>query len=240
MKKIVIISVSLLSLFFSTQLFAKSGFSLGVFGSYAIDGGSVEDTIRDKEYSSDPQYEIESDEIIIPGGGVFVRYDFSNNLFIRTGFEYNELVYGGKVSSSNSVLSEYSEYEMNYRSYVSPLFFGINATPDKGKTNIYVAIGIVMARFEIRQDYVKTIGLKHEYRSDSENFNIGLGGIIGIEKRIMQSSYILIEYSFYSCEVNRSEEGQYTNNGNPGPDYEYTEKYGLPRQQIRLGLRYAF
>lgn len=243
MKKIVIISVSLLSIFINTHGFAKGGFSLGVFGALATDSGVIEDTIREKEFFSGypGAFEIESDEIIIPGGGLFVRYDFSNNLFIRTGVEYNELVYGGKVSSFDISLNTHSEYEMNYRSYVAPLFFGINTTPDKGKTNIYVAIGIVMAQFEIRQEEVITNGVtKLEYRSDSENFNIGLGGIIGIEKRIMQSSYILIEYSFYNCEINREEEGQHSFNGNPGPDYEYVEKYGLPRQQIRLGLRYAF
>jgi len=241
MKEIVIISLSLFSIIFSTQGFAKGGFSLGVFGSLATDGGVIEDTIRDKEFSYAPEVEIESDEIIIPGGGLFIRYDFSNNLFIRTGFEYNELVYGGKVSSRDESNSIYSEYEMQYKSYASPLFFGINTTPDKGKTNIYGALGIVMAQVEIRQEYVNTLGgNKHEYRSDSDNSTIGFGGIIGIEKRIMQGSYIIIEYSFYSCEINRSEEGQYTMDGNPQADYEFVERYGLPRQQIRLGLRYAF
>jgi len=40
--------------------------------------------------------------------------------------------------------------------------------------------------------------------------------------------------------MNRDEEGEYVYNGIPVPDYEYMAKYGLPRQQIRLGLRYAF
>jgi opacity protein-like surface antigen len=240
MKRIVIISVSLLSIIINTQGFAKGGFSLGVFGSYAVDGGVIENTINDKTYDSTPASKIKSDELIMPGVGLFARYDFSNNLFIRTGAEYNELVSGGKIDNYSSVM-DYYIHEIDYKAYVFPVFFGINASPDKGKTNVYAAIGVVMTQIEIRQTKEGfTGGLPYRYESDNSNFVIGFGGLIGIEKRIMQSSYVIIEYSFYNCEMNRDESGKYTFQGNPEPDYEFVEKYGLPRQQIRLGLRYAF
>ena len=225
----------MLSLFFSTQLFAKSGFSLGVFGSYAVDGGSIDGKLDRSQslISLDSDF----DPVIIAGSGLFARYDFSNNLFIRSGVEYNELVSGGDISGGDPSDVNYIKFQIEYNALSFPLFFGINVTPDKGKTNIYGAAGPILA---IVESYLsKTEGV-HLYETESDSFIFGFGGIFGIEKRITSGFYFMIEYAVYRCESSKKVGIKTFSNGFFIAEAPYVEKYDLPRQQIRLGLRYAF
>jgi hypothetical protein len=54
----------------------------------------------------------------------------------------------------------------------------------------------------------------------------------------------MMEFAFYRCEKSKKEWGDYTKYENhaivSSEDYSYTENYGLPRQQVRIGVRYSF
>ncbi len=242
MKNRVIIFIAVSSLFIGVSASAKSktGFSMGMFGSYATDPGVIEYLIRDCESASN--YDNES--ISIPGTGFFARYEFKNNLFIRTGAEAYVMTGGGdiKISATSSSTISY-DYQIDYFAMAVPLFLGINASPDKGKTNFYGAFGPVVAAVDIKRELKEndTSGPTYkEYSGEETEPLIGFGGLLGVEKQMTKSLYFLIEFAFYNCEGNKEVKGDYKLNGVWTSDYNYTEKYGLPRQQIRLGLRCNF
>ena len=74
------------------------------------------------------------------------------------------------------------------------------------------------------------------YNSENDTIISGFAGVIGAEKKILWNISIMLEYAFYRCEENRKESGKYYTMNT----YEYTERYGLPRQQARIGLKYSF
>ena len=104
MKNIIWAVIAAALIFTGTESFAR-GISVGVFGAYSIDGGAIEDSIKEKrfmDYHPDNPLitKSEYDTVIMPGAGVFAIYQFSNGMFIRAGAEYYRLVSGGDVSKS--------------------------------------------------------------------------------------------------------------------------------------------
>ena len=256
MKNTVIAIISVLIMFTSSGVFAK-GMSLGLLGSYAIDGGAIEKTAE----KSLPDYpkgkeNIDFDPVEIAGAVFFLRYDFKNNIFLRTGLEINAMIKGGKLEYyySDSAPDEISQNtKLEYEAYTLPLYLGITLSPDKGKTSVYGAAGIFFSEVSIeRKTYYKYISVgttedDYHSRAESDSMIFGFCGLLGLERRIFQDFYFVIEYAIYSGEKTQKESGesevQYldtTYYGGTIMDYEYTERYGLPRQQIRIGLKYDF
>lgn len=254
--KHIVWAVMAAALIFTATAGYSRGFSVGVFGAYSIDGGNIEDSIKEKR-TKDYQYSYsyitksEYDTVIIPGSGAFAVYTFSNGFFIRAGAEFYQLVSGGEVSKSvydNTIPAMVNyDYKIDYTAFAWPVLFGLNISPDKGRTNLYFGAGVVTSMNKIyRETKVLNTSMGYYYRYESENDSIitGLAGIIGIEKKIFGNIGVLIEYAFYRCEENRKESlDVYYFNGameNPYPSNSYTETYGLPRQQARLGVKYSF
>ncbi len=245
MKHIVWAVMAAAFIFTATAGYSR-GFSVGVFGAYSIDGGNIEDSIdekRSQEY--DPYYpnitKSEYDTIQIPGAGAFLIYQFSNGLFLRAGTEIYQLVSGQDVSYSKwddntnvNTMVTYN-YSFDYTAIAWPVMFGINISPDKGRTSIYIAAGIVTSLVKIsRETQISFNGIYYE--SDNDSIISGFAGIIGAEKKIFWNISIMLEYAFYRCEENRKESGKQ----NIWTSYQYTERYGLPRQQARVGVKYSF
>lgn len=254
--KHIVWAVMAAALIFTGTAGYSRGFSVGVFGAYSIDGGNIEDSIKEKRYQElfySNYYNThitksDYDTIIIPGSGAFALYQFSNGMFLRTGIEIYQLVSGGDVSKSISMYhvnaAQYTifnyEYETDYMALAAPLLFGITVSPDKGRSSIYAAAGIVVSRVEINRktgyhDVYNNI--HYDYESENESIISGFAGLIGVEKKFLGNISVILEYAFYRCEENRKETGHaYYNN----TDYQYTERYGLPRQQARIGVKYSF
>jgi hypothetical protein len=253
MKNIVRAVIAAALIFTATESFA-SGFSVGLFGAYSINGGPIEDTINNRHFLvSDggitiamPDSTISYDEIIIPGAGLFTSYTFRNGFSIRTGAEFYTLISGGNISNDihiPTVVYYYNKYEIEYNSYAVPLLLGIALSPDKGRTNIYAYGGMVLAMTDISQYYSYTAGTpptEYEYKSENEAIVPGFAALIGAERRLFSRCYVMLEFAFYRCETSKKEWGAHYKNDSYQNDYSYTERYGLPRQQVRIGLRYSF
>jgi opacity protein-like surface antigen len=240
MKYIVIIVLTISAFFINTTSFAKGGFSLGMFGAYTTDGGSIEDTVHDAE-SADIEKEVKSEKIIIPGMGLFAKYEFKNNLFLRTGLEAYKMISGGEIDIVDDSTPSTTEYTIDYFAAAIPLYLGIKVTPDKGKTNIYGAFGLVIAIVDINWERheVQSGPLYYDWEWKDDDMVIGLGGLFGVERAVITNFYLMIEYAFYKCDDSKDTEIEYNNNGTK-TYYNRTNRFGLPRQQIRLGLRYNF
>ena len=239
----------------ATESFAR-GFSAGLFGAYSIDRGQIENTINDRcffGYNESPgsghfmpDSAVSHDEIIIPGAGLFASYTFRNGFSIRTGAEFYTLISGGNISTPQSYgfCFDQNEYEIKYNSYAVPLLLGITLSPDKGRTNIYTYAGMVLSMINISQysSHLNTdsgSSTKRVYESENEAIVPGFAALIGAERRLFPGFYVMLEFAFYKCEKNKVEWGNYFINTNMH-DYSYTERYGLPRQQARVGARYPF
>lgn len=257
MKHIVWAVIAAAFIFTATESYAR-GFSVGVFGAYSIDGGNIEDSIiekrtKDYQYNNPNITKLEYDTVIIPGAGAFAVYNFSNGFFIRAGAEFYQLFSGGEISKSiydnNTGSMVNYDYKIDYTAFALPVLFGLNISPDKGRTNLYFGAGVVTAMNKIYRE-TKVIDTSNYpnwyYRYESENDSIitGFAGIIGIEKKIFSNVGVLIEYAFYRCEENRKEslDIYFFSGGNENPwgSNSYTETYGLPRQQARIGVKYSF
>lgn len=235
MKHIIWPVIAAAMIFTTTESFAR-GFSVGVFGAYSIDGGNIEKIIDDARtidsgaIMMDTSYET----LRIPGSGIYGVYEFSNNSFIRIGFEYYKLVSGGDISHMNR------KYSIEYEALAWPLLFGFNVSPDKGRTNLYASAGVIIAKPN-NKFYKKfdNAGIIFEYTSDKSSIVPGFAGLLGIERKLIQKTYLTFEYAFYKCEDEREETSEYYTQGSYY-EYKYTERYGLPRQQARIGLKYQF
>ncbi len=253
MKHIVWAVIAAAFIFTATESYAR-GFSVGVFGAYSIDGGNIEDSIKEKRYQAyDPGYpyitKSEYDTVIIPGAGGFAMYQFSNGFFLRAGAEIYQLVSGQDVSSSTYVYSPNTngmvnyDYSFDYTAIAWPVLFGFSLSPDKGRTSLYMAAGVVTSLVKIKRDtdILNTSGpTSVVYNSENDTIISGFAGLIGAEKKIFWNISIMIEYAFYRCEENRKETGEYSIALGPTNEYQYTETYGLPRQQARIGVKYSF
>ena len=197
MKNIIWAVIAAALIFTGTESFAR-GFSVGVFGAYSIDGGAIEDSIKEKrfmDYHPDNPLitKSEYDTVIMPGAGVFAIYQFSNGMFIRAGAEYYRLVSGGDVSKS---VHEYTfgttnyDYTIEYEAIAWPVMFGFSLSPDKGRTSLYIASGIISSLVKIRREtYTSYNG--YTYESDNESIITGFAGLLGAEKRHQVSPQVL-------------------------------------------------
>lgn len=245
MKHIFLAVMAAALIFMATAGYSR-GFSVGVFGAYSIDGGNIEDSIKEKRYQEYYFYtpgnysatKSEYDTIVIPGAGFFASYEFNNGFFIRAGVERYELVSGGEVSKTladmgSMVLFDY-DYTIEYNATAAPVLIGLNLSPDKGRTSFYFAMGVIVSMTEV---YRETSYPAYNYTSENDTIITGFAGILGVEKRIINHLYIIAEYAFYKCEKDMKQSGE----ANVYPyEYEYTENYGLPRQQARIGVKYSF
>lgn len=251
MKNIVMAVIAVAILFMGTAGFAR-GFSAGMFGAYSIDGGNIEKSIEEEKNwnhsMTNPKItKCEYDAVEIPGAGAFAMYAFSNGLFIRAGAERYELKSGGNISKSvwdqmAATMINY-DYEIEYKAMAFPVFFGISLSPDKGRTSFYMAAGIVTGIVEITRDtFLKSNMITNEYHSDNDTVIPGFAGVLGIDKKIIGNFSVMIEYAVYKCEKDTLESGQGYDNWVPTGefDYKYTETYGLPTHQLRLGVKYEF
>jgi len=251
MKNIILAVTVTLAIFASTGAFAR-GFSVGVLGSYAVDNGAVEKSTENfaKDLPMDIPFnrKIEYSPPVISGIAIFLKYDFHNNFFIRTGFDYNYLVTGAKFSSYEDMgLPNYLQHKMeiNYESYTTPLYLGMNLSPDKGRTSVYLGIGAYYAMIGIKRNWhiIDNGGIYAETKrkSDKDSSIFGPCAIIGMERILFSKTYLMFEYSVFSGEKVKHESGEGLDVVNSLPiDYNFIERYGLPSQQLRLGLRYDF
>lgn len=240
MRNILFAIILTLLFFTSTGAFAR-GFSVGILGSYAIDGGAIEKNVDNLLVQPNwKDKKIDRDKILLPGAIAFLRYDFKNSLFLRTGAEYYKLLSGDSVEIGNT--STGSFYKFSYSAIACPLYFGINTSPDRGKTYIYGAAGLVFANVSIKRDekqyQVAAPNLSH-YWTETDKMLFGYSAIFGIERKIIWNTYLTLEYAAYLCEEYSSESGEGYDDA-PLPPFEYTEHYGLPRHQLRVGIRYDF
>jgi opacity protein-like surface antigen len=249
MKNIILAVTVAVAIFASNGAFAR-GFSVGVLGSYGIDNGAIQKTADAEMQVMYPEkgYKIESLNIV--GISSFIQYDFKKNLFLRSGFEYN-----------TNINSEYFNYdydgvdrrkenkEIEYSAYSIPIYFGITLSPDRGKTSVYTGAGIVYSKINIEKNsyYYEDIGndsfVDSEYtqHSESETDFIGYSGIFGLERNIFSNIYLVLEYAFYAGEEINEEKGNgYDILNDIYNDFNYIERYGLPTQQLRVGLKYDF
>lgn len=244
MKKLTVTITAALIIVINPSLFAKGGFSLGVFGAYSIDGGAIEDKINDAKYPGDylsygSNIKTEYDPLVIPGEGLFAGYNFSNGFSIRIGAEMYKMVSGGNVYKQINTPTH--EFEIEYEAAAFPLLFGFTASPDKGRTNIYAFAGVIISMIDFYQNYEFNDGVNvYRYEEENSAFVPGFAALFGVEKRIFSNIYILLEYAFYKCEESRENTGNYYIGGVWNSDYQYTRTFGLPRQQVRVGLRYQF
>lgn len=231
MKNIILAVTVALSIFASTGAFAR-GFSVGVLGSYAIDNGVVDDSW---EQITDPflYTGINSNHNlpIIAGGVFFIEYNFKNNLFLRTGFESYFTTKDGHVIDTSIT----EEYNLKYNAFAIPVFAGIRLSPDRGRTSVYGAAGIFYANVSIEREV--NMPSLFEKTVDSSSDFIGIGGLLGLEKKLIFNTFLVIEYAFYKgSDDDKFSEFDSTSWGT----YDYYERYGLPAQQLRVGLKYNF
>ena len=244
MKKLALIIITAIITAAGPSLYAKGGFSIGVFGAYSIDGGAIENSINDAKYTGDyltygAYIESEYDPVIIPGAGLFIGYIFSSGFSMRIGSEMYNMVSGGNVYKKINTPSH--DFNIEYEAAAFPLLIGFTASPDKGRTNIYGYTGIIFSMIDIMQNYEFNDGASvYKYEEDEGTFIPGFAALFGIEKRIFNKFYILFEYAFYKCEKSTNGTGNYYLNGSWMSDYEYNRIFGLPRHQARIGLRYQF
>lgn len=242
MKKLAFALTAALIIAAAPSLYARGGFSLGLFGAYSIDGGAIEQTINEKRNLDYFTYGSNSsssyDSIVIPGCGLFAAYIFSNGLSLRAGGEFYKIVSGENISKTISGNNHH--FRIDYEAAAFPIMLGFTCSPDKGKTNIYGYAGVVFSMIDVSQYYEYYNAGNYMYKSENSFMVPGFASIFGLEKRIFAGLYIMLEYAFYKCEESREESGDYSQNGTFMSKYKFTERYGLPLQQIRLGLRYAF
>jgi len=230
MRNIILTASVALAIFTSTGASAR-GFSVGVLGSYAIDNGVI-----DKSIESDidavivaPSGSLDHKPIEIAGTVLFARYDFRNNLFLRTGFESNFTTRSGYYKHDPGPTT--SEYFYEYLAYTIPFYLGITLSPDRGRTSIYGGTGFYYSIIEIKREQFIDV---FESKPDSDSELFGLSGIIGLERAIIGKIYLLIEFSFYTGSNSNMEQRD------DGFGSQYLERYSLPTQQLRLGLKYDF
>lgn len=252
MKNIILAVTVTVAIFASTGAFAR-GFSVGVLGSYAVDNGAIEKSSQIFTNSIPPiipsgeRYNYKSPEVA--GIVTFLQYDFKTNFFIRTGFETNFIMNGGTYKfGTEGAMPTYDDNELNYRDYTVPLYLGINLSPDRGRTSVYAAVGIYASKIEIhKKEFNEQFGANHNqfYKEMEDNVNLfGLSGIIGFERLILSRIYLVIEYAVYSGEKSKivAKNIKHYENGVFLGSFEerYMEQFGLPSQQLRLGLKYNF
>jgi len=256
MKNIILAVTVTLAIFASTGAFAR-GFSVGVLGSYGIDNGAIERSGNAAVLMyMDDSGNLDYDPMEVAGAVFFMRYDFKNNLFIRSGAEINFLAEGGEVKyndNSDPLNIRNDKKRIEYEALTIPVYFGITLSPDRGKTNVYAGAGAFFSIIEIEREYsifeTQAGSTHNDYKTYAKNelFTIGYTGIIGLERNIFSNFYLVIEFAFYTGDITKKEDGEgtfWTLNGSPlggiTQPYQYTERYGLPSQQLRLGLRYEF
>jgi len=231
MKNIILAVTVALAIFASTGAFAR-GFSVGVLGSYAIDNGAIDKSVNDQKNSFgivDPIMK-KNEPMEISGTVLFLRYDFMNNLFLRTGFEANYSIKSAQMLKDDG-MGIRQEYIFEYFSYTIPLYLGISLSPDRGRTAIYGAAGINYSFIEIKRESEIT-GMIFEIDSDSDLF--GIGGIFGIERVLFHRVFLVMEYAFYAGSKSKQ------NNGTDGLMSSKFDQFSLPAQQMRAGLKYNF
>lgn len=234
MKNIILAVTVTLAIFASSDIFAR-GFSVGVLGSYAIDNGAIDKSIEKDATMNFVSGSEKTDykSIKIAGVTLFARYDFKNNLFLRTGFESNFTISAGNYKYDNGGgINE--EFIYKYKSYTIPLYLGITLSPDRGRTSVYGAAGINYSKIEIERERLYTTPNENKFDSDSDL--IGLGGIFGLERILFSNIYLVIEYSLYA--VSNENKEKYIDAFST--EFEYIERYSLPTQQLRVGLKYDF
>ena len=235
MKNIILAVTVTLAIFASSDIFAR-GFSVGVLGSYAIDNGVIDDAM---DQTAMPLIGLPSDveykSPILGGGVFFIEYAFKNNLFLRTGFESFFTISSGEIKG-NSMGDE--EYYFDYNAYAIPVFAGIRLSPDRGRTSVYGAAGIIYANVSIeREAYINTGGPIFDDTADSDSDFIGIGGLLGLERKVIFNTFLVIEYAFYKGSDARKEDAY---DSSSFATYNYFERYSLPTQQLRVGLKYDF
>ncbi|HOP64025.1 MAG TPA: hypothetical protein PK358_16220 [Spirochaetota bacterium] len=249
MKKPVFLTITALILISMTlPLSARTGISIGVFGAYSTDCGAIEEKINEATARSNDasDFSSEHDTVMVPGAGLFARYDLTRYLFIRGGAEYYELTSGGDIKKHEYYtipdLAYDYEYSIEYSALAFPLFIGLTVSPDRGRTAVYAACGAVISRIDMSYEMHEYDSTPHtnDYDSDGSTTVIGAGGIFGIERRVFSGFYFMLEYAMYRCETNEQETMERIYDGFPTDDVEYSVKYGLPREQLRVALRYAF
>ncbi len=260
MKNILSITIVFLTILASTAGFAR-GLSLGVLGSYAVDSGAVEKSssltvIQYVNQEGKPDYK--SSQVI--GTVFFIRYDFKNNLFLRSGFEHNILADGGElnynyVDGGPNYKTVKDHYKKDYQAFTVPLYLGITLSPDRGKTNIYAGTGAAFSIIDINLNAeiyeLEGVGPppKNEFYGHlkQNHFHISHTSIIGLERNIFSNFFLVIEFAFYAHDTVKTDNADLEISyweGIPGNgairQEKYTEHYGLPRIQLRAGLKYNF
>jgi len=245
MKKFFFLITLISTVFICSVLSAKTGLSFGLLGSYSIDGGAIENTYYKSVSSLQSYYpDAEYDPLLIAGFTAFLRYDFRNNFFIRTGFEINKLIDGGTINyetgSAGSLFQE--KYSYKYEANTFPLYFGIILSPDKGKTSVFGAAGIFYSMIDIEREYYyfdETASNKSQKLGESSSGVFGFCGIFGLERIIFSRLYFVVEYAFYAGEKTEKESGEEKDLMLlTSTEYSYRERYGLPKHQVRIGLKY--
>lgn len=244
--KHIVWAVAAFAFIFTGTAGSARGFSVGIFAANTIDAGIGEYLLYDRSGNA------KQDELVVPGAGLFADYTFTGGFSVRTGVEMYELVSGGNIHGGDMYEGSF-ESETEYSAAAVPVLLGFTASPDKGRTNIYAYTGLVVSRIEIKHDETKylpsAVGGTYPVYNNSEHDTIvpGFAAVFGMEKRIFYGFYIMLEYAFYKCESIRREESTKYDPFDVDPEstepithYESNEFYGLPRQVVRIGLKYSF
>lgn len=152
------IFITVTALFFSIVIISSDasarGFSAGLLGSYAVDGGALEKTLENHaEWLEDNSTHFNYEQLQIMGVTLFTRYDFNNNIFLRTGLDYNFKLYGGITEEGDA--SSMTKYKFDYEAFTIPLYCGITLSPDRGRTSVYGAAGFYLSVVSIGRDFSK-------------------------------------------------------------------------------------
>ncbi len=243
--KHIVWAVAAFAFIFTGTAGSARGFSVGIFAANTIDAGIGEYLLYDRSGNA------KQDELVVPGAGLFADYTFTGGFSLRTGVEMYELVSGGNIHGEPlEIGTEPFESETEYSAAAVPLLLGFTASPDKGRTNIYAYAGLVVSRIEIKHNETKSYPnpvaggplLTGYTNSEHDTIVPGFAAVFGMEKRIFYGFYVMIEYAFYKCEsIRREESTEYDpSKTEPFSTFETNEYYGLPRQVVRIGLKYSF
>jgi len=283
MKKILILPAALFVLCSVSTLQARPGFTAGVYSGMATVEGpmtkSIEDerqymkfmqTMKSSNYTS--SYAVAKNALDYSNTGVAtaavsLQYEFKNGFFVRTGFEYYDLVMGKEIEYNEQYYDTTSFYRVtsqmkfsySQRSAIVPVCVGFSLYPKKASVGVYGALGgaVGVSNVEKMEDsmYVNFSNVTMNVQESSSAHTkfegddqpiFGLTGLLGIEWAFAKNVSLSVEYVFNQVEVSkmmesRTESQKFTSGMYSNTNYESqtSEIFGVPSQAIRFGVRFT-
>ncbi|PKL37681.1 MAG: hypothetical protein CVV44_15165 [Spirochaetae bacterium HGW-Spirochaetae-1] len=144
------------------------------------------------------------------------RYDMLNYLFVRTGFNYNSNFGMTKTSwkydgtngtvSALGLIDAKQSQTWEYSSWAIPIQLGLNIPISEGKYNIYMGMGITMAKgtwsLKVKapaQAYQLFTGDANgaiDTKVTFDNFGVGLNYLLGVDAEVYDNLFVFVEMEY--------------------------------------------